>query len=231
MYPKLVEWLREFEEVRTTTQISFVSFSSVQSSRSVMSDSLRSYGLQHTRPPCPSPTPGVYSNSCPLSWWCHPSISFLSSPSPPAFNLSQHQGVFKWDSSSHQMGKVLEFQLQHQSFHEYSGLISFRMDWLDLQGAVQGAPKGLLQHHSSKASILQCSAFFIVQLSPPYMTSGKTIALIRWTFVGKVISLLFNKLSRLAIAFLPRSKCLLISFFLFFFFFLFFPHLFLFVGG
>ena len=93
---------------------------------------------------------------------------------------------------------------------EYSGLISFRMDWLDLL-AVQGTLKNLLQHHSSKASIFQCSVFFIVQLSHPYMTTGKTIALTRWTFVGKVMSLLFNMLSRLVIAFLPRSKCLLIS--------------------
>ena len=94
--------------------------------------------------------------------------------------------------------------------NEYSGLVSFRMDWLDLLG-VQGALKGLFQHHSSKASILQHSAFFIVQLSHPYMTTLKTTALTRWTFVGKVISLLFNMLSRLVIAFLPRSKCLLIS--------------------
>ena len=93
--------------------------------------------------------------------------------------------------------------------NEYSGLISFRMDWLDLL-AVQGTLKSLVQHHSSKASILQYSAFFMVQLSHPYMTTGKTIALTRWIFVGKVISLLFNMLSRLVIAFLPRSKCLLI---------------------
>ena len=104
----------------------------------------------------------------------------------------------------HQVAKVLEFQLQH------SGLISFRTDWLDLL-AVQGALKSLLQHHSSKASILWLSAFFIVQLSHPDMTTGKTIALTRWTFVGKVRSLLFNMLSRLVITFLPRSKCLLIS--------------------
>ena len=94
--------------------------------------------------------------------------------------------------------------------NEYSGLISFRKDWLDLL-AVQGTLKGLLQHHSSKASILQCSTFFIVQLSHPYMTTGKTIALTQWTFVGKVMSLLFNMLSRLVITFLPRSKCLIIS--------------------
>ena len=106
----------------------------------------------------------------------------LSSPSPPAFNLSQHQGLFKWVSSFHQVAKVLEFQLQHQSFNEHSGLTSFRMDWLDLL-AVQGTLKSLLQHHSSKASILQRSAFFTVQLSHLYMTTGKTIALTRQTFV------------------------------------------------
>ena len=108
------------------------------------------------------------------------------------------------------MANVLEFQLQHQS-NENSGLISFRIDWLDLL-AVQGTLKSLLQHHSSKASILRCSAFFRVQLAHPYMTTGKTIALtIRWTFVGKVMSMLFNMLSRLVIAFFPRSKRLLIS--------------------
>ena len=115
----------------------------------------------------------------------------LSFPSPPTLNFSQHQGLFKWVSSSHQVAKVLEFQLQHQSFQEYSGLISFRMDWLDFL-AVQGMLKSLIQHHSSRASILWCSTFFLVQLSHPYVTTGKTIALTRWTFVGKVMSLLFN---------------------------------------
>ena len=105
---------------------------------------------------------------------------------------------------------VLEFQLQHQSFHEHPGPISFRMDWLDLL-AVQGTLKSVLQHHGSKASILRLLAFFTVQLSHPYMTTGKTIALTRWTFVGKVMSLLFNTLSRFVIDFLPRSKHLLIS--------------------
>ena len=104
----------------------------------------------------------------------------------------------------------MEFQLQHQSSSEYSGLISFRMDWFDLL-AVQETLKSLLQHHSSKASILRCSAFFIVQLSHPYMTTGKTVTLTRWTFVGKVMSLLFNMLSGFVMAFLPRSKHLLIS--------------------
>ena len=103
--------------------------------------------------------------------------------------------------------KYWSFSFNISSSNEYSGLISFRMDWLDLL-AVQGTLKSLLQHHSSKASILWCSTFFIVQLSHPYMTTGKIIALTRWTFVGKVMSLLFNMLSRLVIAFLPRSRCL-----------------------
>ena len=103
------------------------------------------------------------------------------------------------------MAKVLEFQFSISLSNEYSGLISFRMDWLDLF-AVQGTLKSLLQHHSSKASILRHSAFFTVQLSHPYMTTGKTIALTRWTFVGKVMSLLFNTQSRLLVAFLQRSK-------------------------
>ena len=134
----------------------------------------------------------------------------LSSPSPPTFNLSQHQGLFQWVSSSHHAAKVLEFQLQHQSFQWIFRTDSFRMDWLDLL-AVQGILKSLLQHYSSKASILWCSAFFIVQLSHPYMTTGKTIALTRRTFVINVMSLLFNMLSRLVITFLPRSNHLLIS--------------------
>ena len=131
----------------------------------------------------------------------------LSSPSPLAFNISQHQGLFIWVSSSHQVAKLLEFQLQHQSFQWIFRTDFFRMDWLNLL-AVQGTLKSLLQHHSTKASILQCSAFFIVQLSHPYVTTGKTIALTRWTFVGKVMSLLVSILSKLVIAFLPMSKCL-----------------------
>ena len=106
--------------------------------------------------------------------------------------------------------RIGSFSFSISPSNEYSGLISFRVDWLDFL-AVQGTLKSLLQHHSSKASILQRSAFFIVQLSHPYMTTGKTIALTRWTFVDKVMSLLFNMLSRLVITFLPRSKCLLIS--------------------
>ena len=112
--------------------------------------------------------------------------------------------------------KYWSFSVSISPSNEYSGLISFRMDWLELL-AVQGTLKSLLQHHSSKASILQLSAFFIVQLSHPYMTTGKTIALSRRTFVGKVMSLLFNMLSRLVITFLPRSKRLLISWLLWYF--------------
>ena len=135
----------------------------------------------------------------------------LSSPSPLAFYLSQHQGLFKWVGSLHQVAKVLETSAFSISpSNEYSGLISFRKDWLDLP-AVQGTLKSLLQHNSSKTSIIQCSAFLIVQLWHPYMTTGKTTALTRGTFAGKVMSLLFNMLSRLVIAFLPRSKHLLIS--------------------
>ena len=118
----------------------------------------------------------------------------LSSPSPPAPNPSQNQGLFQWVNSSHEVAKILEFQLQHHPSNEHPGLISFRMDYLDIL-AVQGTLKSLLQHHSSKASLLQHSAFFTVQLSHPYLTTGKTIALTRWTFVGKVMSLLFNMVS------------------------------------
>ena len=134
----------------------------------------------------------------------------LSSSSPPAFNLSEHLGLFKWVGLLHQVAKYWSFSFSISSSNKYSGPISFRIDWIDLL-AVQGTLKSLLQYHSSKASILLHSAFFIVQLSHLYLTTGKTIALTRWTFVGKISSLLFNMLSRLVIAFLPRSKCLLIS--------------------
>jgi len=125
----------------------------------------------------------------------------LSSPSPPAPNPSQHQSLFQWVNSSHEVAKVLEFQLQHQSSQWTPRTHLFRMDWLDLL-AVQGTLKSLLKYHSSKASVLRHSAFFTVQLSHPYMTTGKTIALTRWTFVGKGMSLLWNMLSRLVITFL-----------------------------
>jgi len=136
----------------------------------------------------------------------------LSFPSPLAPNPSQHQSLFQWVNSSHEVAKVKywSFSFSIIPSKEIPGLISFRMDWLDLL-AVQGTLNSLLQHHSSKASILWRSAIFTVQLWHPYMTTGKTIALTRWTFVGKVMSLLLNMLSRLVITFLPRSKHLLIS--------------------
>ena len=166
---------------------------------------------QHARPPCPSPTAGVYPNPCPLSWWWHPTISssvVSLSSCPQSFPASR---VFSNESALHiRWPKYWSFSFNISPSSEHPGLISLRMDWLDLL-AVQGTLKSLLQHHSSKASILRRSAFFIVQLSHPYPTNRKTIALTRWIFVGKVMSLLFNMLSRLVITFLPRSKCLLIS--------------------
>ena len=134
---------------------------------------------------------------------CHPLL--LLPPIPPSIR------VFSNESTLHmRWPKYWSFSLSISPSNEHSGLVSFRMDWVDLL-AVQETLKSLLQHHSSKASILWHSAFFTVQLSHPYMTTGKTIALTRWTFVGKVTSLLFNMLSRLVITFLPRHKCLLIS--------------------
>ena len=166
-------------------------------------------GLQHARLPCPSPTPRAYSNSCPSSQWCHPTMSssvvpfsshlqsFLASGSFPVSQFFASDG--HWS-----------FSFNISPSKEYSRLIYFRMDWLD-HLAVQGTLKSLFQHHSSKASIFWHSSFFIVQFSHAYMTTGKTIAMtfIIWTFIGKVMSLLFNMLSRLVIAFLPRSKRLL----------------------
>ena len=122
----------------------------LQFSCSVVSDSLRPYDLQHVRPPCQSPTSGIYSNSCSLSCWCHPTISSSVSPSLPAFSLSHHQGLFQWVSSLHQVAKYWSFSFSISPSNEYSGLISFRMDWLDYL-AVQVILKSLLQHHSSKA--------------------------------------------------------------------------------
>ena len=129
----------------------------------------------------------------------------LSSPSPSNLNLSQHQGLFKWVTLWIRWPKYCSFSFNTSPSNEHPGLISFRIDWLVLL-AVQGTLKSLLQHHISKASILWHSAFFIAQLSHPYVTTGKTVTLTRWTFVDKVMSLLFNMLSRLVITFLPRSK-------------------------
>ena len=171
-----------------------------------MSDSLRPHGLQHARLPCPLSTPRAWSNPCPSSQWCHPTISschpLLLQPS-----ILPSIWVFSKKSILHiSWPKDWSFSFSISPSNEHPELI-FRMDWFDLL-AVQGTLKSLLQHHSSKASILRRSAFFIVQLSHPHMTTGKNIALTRWTFVGKVMSLLFNMLSRLVITFLPRCKCL-----------------------
>ena len=188
----------------------FKSVISVQFSYSVMSDSLRPHESQHARPPCPSPTPGVYSNSCPSSWWCHPTISpchpLLLLPSVLfCIRVLSNESVLciRWP-------KYWSFSFSISPSNEYSGLIFFRMNWFHLL-AVQGTLKSLLQHHISKASLLQVSAFFMVQLSLSYMTTGKTIALTRQTFVDQIMSLLFNMLPRLVIAFLPMNKYLLIS--------------------
>ena len=167
--------------------------------------------LQHARPSCPSPTPRVHSDWRPSSRWCHPAISssvvplLLLPPIPPSIRVFSNDSTLRM-----RWPKYWSFSFSISPSKEIPGLISFRMDWWDFL-AVQGTLKSLLQHHSSKASILQHSAFFTVQLSHPYMTTGKTIVLTRWTFVGKVMSLLFNMLSRLVITFLPRSKRLLIS--------------------
>ena len=168
-----------------------------------MSDSFRPHGLQHTSLPCPSPAPEACLNSCPSSRWYHLTISssvvpFSSCPqSFPASGSFQMSHLFA--SGGQSIGASASTSVLPMDTQD------FRMDWLDLL-AVQVTLKSILQHHSSKASILWCLAFFIVQFSPPYMTTGKTIALTRWTFVGKVMSLLFNMLSRLVITFLPRSK-------------------------
>ena len=182
-----------------------IQFSSV----SVISDSLRSHGLQHARLPCPSPSPGVYSNSCLWSQWCHPTISssvvpfsscLHSFPASGSFPMSQFFAT--GGQSIGASGSVHPMNIQGWFPLGLTGLISLRSN-------------GLSTVFSSatveKTSILQCSAFFIVQLSHPYMTTGKTIALTIWTIISKVISLLFNMLSRFVTAFLPRSECLLIS--------------------
>ena len=159
-----------------------------------MSDSLRPHDLQHARPPCPLPTPEVHPKSHPLSRWCHATISSSVVPFSSPLQKTSFR-VFSNESALHiRWPKYWSFSVNISLSNEYSGLTSFRMDWLDLL-AVQGTLKSLLQHHSSKASILWLSAFFIVQLSHPYMTTGKTIDLTRWTFVGRVRQL-FNMLSR-----------------------------------
>ena len=160
-----------------------------------MSDFFQPHGLKHARLPCPSPTTRVCSSSCPLSQWCHPTISssvvpfsshLQSFPASGSFPMSQFFPSGRWP-------KYWTFNFSISPLTEYSALISFRMDWCDLL-TVQETLRSLLQHHSSKASIFRHSAFFKVRLSHSYMTTGKTIALTRRTFVVKVTSLLFNML-------------------------------------
>ena len=156
-----------------------------------MSDSLLPHGLQHARPPCPSPTPGVYSNSCPLSQWCHPTITvsiipfsscLQSFPASWSFQMSQF-----FASGGQSIGVAASASVLPMNIQDW-----FPAGWLGwIFLAVQGTLKSLLQHHTSKPSFLWCSSFFTVQLSYPYTTTGKTIALTRWTFVGKVIFMFF----------------------------------------
>ena len=177
-----------------------------QISRSVVSDSSRPHESQHARPPCPSPTPRVHSDLTSIESvmpsshliLCRPLL--LLPPIPPSIRVFSSELTLRM-----RWPKYWSFSFSIIPSKEIPGLISIRMDWLDLL-AVQGTLRSLLQHHSSKASILRRSAFFTIQLSHPYMTTGKTIALTRRTFVGKVKSLLLNMLSRLVITFLPRSK-------------------------
>ena len=194
LYVSIIDWQCRINFCCTEKWLSFIlgwsnvhlsfSISSVQFSRSVMSNSLGPREPQHTRPPCPSPTPGVHPNPCPSSRWCHPSILILCCPLlllppiPPSIRVFSNESALRirWQ-------KYWSFSFNISPSSEHPGLISSRMDWLDLL-AVQGTLKSLLQHRSLKASILQSSAFFIVQLSHPYMTTGKTKALTRWTFVG-----------------------------------------------
>ena len=192
-----------------------------------MSDSLRPHESQHARPPCPSPTPGVYPNSCPLSRWQHPTISssiipFSSCPQSLLASQSFPMLHIRWP-------KYWNFSFSISPSSEHPGLISFRMDWLDLL-AVQGTQESS-PHHSSKVWILRRSALFTVQLSRPYVTTGKNISLTRQTFVGKVMSLLLNMLSRLVITFLPRTKHLLLLFFMCFLFLFLNLNLFILIGG
>ena len=196
-------------DVTWPRSLSFDQFSSVAQSCLTICDP---HGLQHTRPSCPSPTPGVYLNSCPLSRWRHPAISssvipfsscLQSFPALGSFQMSQFFASGGQSIGVSASASLLPMNIQGWFPLRWTGWISLQSKGLIL--------KSLLQHHSSKASILQHSAFLIVQLSHPYMTTGKTIALTRWTIFGKVMSLLLNMLSRLVITFLPRSKLLLIS--------------------
>ena len=186
---------------------SFLNLSSVQFSCSVVSDSLRPHEPQHAKPPCLSPTPGAHGKSCLLSWWCHPTI--LSSrplllPSIfPSIRIFSNESALciRWP-------KYWSFSFSISPSNEHPGLISFRMDWLDLLCSARDSQESspTPQFKSINSSALR----FLVQLSYPYVTTGKTIALTRQTFAGKVMFLLFNMLSMLVITFLPRSKHLLV---------------------
>ena len=152
-----------------------------------MSYSLQPHEPQHARPPCPSPTPRVHPNLCPMTQWWHPTISPSVIPFSSCPQSFPALGFFKWVALHIRWPKDWSISFNISPSNEHSWLISFRMDELDFL-AVQGFLNSVLQHHGSKASIYQCSAFFIVQFSHPYMITGKTIALTRWTFVGKVVS-------------------------------------------
>ena len=186
-----MEYNWKTNSLKINSTVSLLMFSSVQFSRPVVSDSLWPHGLQHTRPPCPSPTAIVYPNPCSSSWWFHPTISSSvvpfssypqSFPASRSFKMSQ-----LFVSGGQSIGVSASTWVLPMNTQDWS---PFRMDWLGLL-AVRGTLKSLLQHHSSKASILRLSVFFIVQLSHRYMTTGKTIALTRWTFVDKVKCLCF----------------------------------------
>ena len=182
----------------------------VQFSCSVVSDLLWPHGLKHARPPCPSPAPRVHSNSCPLSQWCHPTISssfvpfsshLQSFPASGSFQMSQFFTSGGQSIGVSALAPVLPMNIQDWFALGWTG-------WISLQS--QGLSR-VFSNTTVQSISLQCSAFFMVQLSHPFMTTGKMIALTIWTFVSKVMSVFFNVLSRFVIAFLPRSKCLLIS--------------------
>ena len=195
----------------TLPHLLFVFISSVQFNCSVMSNSLQPHGLQHTRPPCPSPNPRVYSNSCPLSRWCHPTISSSVIPFSSHLQSFPASGSFQmiqlFTSGGESIGvsaSVSVLPMNNQCWFPLGWTC-----WISLQSKVLS--RVFSNTTVQKHQFFWCSAFLIVQLSHPYMSTGKTTALIRWTFAGKVMSLPSNTLSRFVIAFLPRSKCLLIS--------------------
>ena len=175
-----------------------------------MSNTLLSHELYYARLSCPSLSLGVCSNSCPLSLWCYPTICLiLFCPLLLLPSIFSNIRVFSKELVLHiRWPKYWSFSFSISPPNEYSGLISFRIDWFDLL-ATQGTLKSLLHHHSSKASILRDSAFFIVQVSHPYLPTGKTIALTIWTFMGKVMFLHCNRLSRLTIAFFQGASVFL----------------------